>query len=151
MNCWRWVSIELDSNATTGTSYVVSAGVHGSATTGWHVAAWVCGPRAATAWLLHAAVIDTAALGLDRGINPPGISVTIAALLSGLETVRPGAAALVKRDPDPAVEAIVGPWPASFAANRARALGFAPQGTVVDLIHGFIADDLEATRTDRGL
>ena len=114
-------------------------------------AAWVCGPRAATAWLLHAAVIDTAALGLDRGINPPGISVTIAALLSGLETVRPGAAALVKRDPDPAVEAIVGPWPASFAANRARALGFAPQGTVVDLIHGFIAADLEATRTDRGL
>ena len=114
-------------------------------------AAWVCAPRAAAAWLLHAAAMDTASLGLDRGINPPGLSVTIARLLEGLDAVRPGASALVKHAPDPAVEAIVGPWPAVFTALRASRLGFAPHGSVEDLIHAFIKDDLEATRADRGL
>lgn len=113
-------------------------------------AAWVCEPRAATAWLLHAAAMDTAGLGLDRGINPPGISVTIAQLLAGLDTVKPGASALVKRAPDPAVEAIVGPWPAAFIPTRATHLGFAPHGSIVDLIRAFIEDDLDATRADRG-
>ncbi len=54
-------------------------------------AAWVCSPRSATAWLLHAGSLDSSRLGLDRGINPPGISVTIAQLLEALETVKPGA------------------------------------------------------------
>lgn len=114
-------------------------------------AAWVCGPRTATAWLMHAASLDTASLGLDRGINPPGISVTIAEILAALDTVRPGASSLVRRAPDPAVEAIVGPWPSLFIPDRARALGFAPHEPVADVIRAFIADDLAATRADRGL
>ena len=114
-------------------------------------AAWVCSPRRAADWLMHAATIDGAALGLDRGINPPGISATIAQLLAGLEAVRPGAAALVKREPDPAVEAIVGPWPPLFTPTRALALGFARHESVEDLIRAFIEDDLAATRADRGM
>ncbi len=112
-------------------------------------AAWVCSPRRAVDWLLHAAAIDTAALGLDRGINPPGISATIAELLSGLDTVKPGAASLVARVPDPSVEAIVGPWPPRFQTARALALGFAPHEPLVDLIRAFIEDDLAATRAER--
>lgn len=116
-----------------------------------HFAAWFCGPRAATAWLLHAAAIDTASLGLDRGINPPGIRATIADLLAGLDVVRPGASALVRRVPDPTVEAIVGPWPACFTPARALGLGFARQEPVVELIRAFVEDDLEATRAERGM
>jgi D-erythronate 2-dehydrogenase len=112
-------------------------------------AAWVCSPRSAVGWLLHAGALDGGALGLDRGINPPGISVTIAQLLAGLEAVRPGAASLVERVPDAAVEAIVGTWPALFTPSRALRLGFAPHETVVDLIRAFVEDDLEATRLDR--
>jgi nucleoside-diphosphate-sugar epimerase len=114
-------------------------------------AAWVASPRRAADWLMHAATLPPNALGLDRGINPPGISATIAELLSGLEQVRPGASALVKREPDAAVEAIVGPWPPLFTPTRALALGFAPHEPVVDLIQAFIEDDLAATRADRGL
>jgi len=114
-------------------------------------AAWVCSPRAATAWLLHAGGMDSSALGLDRGINPPGISVTIRQLVAGLDEVRPGAPALVKRAPDPAIEAIVGTWPPLFTPVRALSLGFAPHESVVELIRAFIADDLEATRADRGI
>ena len=114
-------------------------------------AAWVCSPRSATAWLLHAGALDTASLGLDRSINPPGISVTIAQLLSGLETVKPGAASLVKRVPNPAIEAVVDTWPPSFTTARAVDLSFAHAESVVELIRAFVEDDLEATRADRGL
>ena len=114
-------------------------------------AAWVCSPRSATGWLLHAGSLDSGRLGLDRGVNPPGISVTIAQLLDALETVRPGAAALVKRVPDPEIAAIVGSWPASFSPVRSVELGFARHEAAVELIRAFIADDLAATRAERGI
>jgi nucleoside-diphosphate-sugar epimerase len=114
-------------------------------------AAWICSPRSATAWLLHAGSLDSSRLDLDRGINPPGISVTIAQLLDALETVRPGASSLVQRSPDPEVAAIVGTWPALFSPVRAVELGFAHHESVVELIRAFIEDDLAATRADRGI
>jgi len=114
-------------------------------------AAWICSPRAATAWLLHAAAFDTGGLGFDRGINPPGMCVTVAQLLDALETMQPGAAALVRRVPDPEIAAIVGSWPARFHPRRAAELGFAPHQPVAELIRAFIADDLAATARDRGI
>jgi nucleoside-diphosphate-sugar epimerase len=112
-------------------------------------AAWLCSPRRAVDWLLHAAAMDTAQLGLDRGINPPGISTTIAHLLQALDTVKPGASALVRRIEDKEIAAIVGLWPPSFEPIRARMLGFATHEPVVDVIRAFVEDDLEATRADR--
>ncbi len=114
-------------------------------------AAWVCSPRTATAWLLHAAALDSAPMGLSRGINPPGISVTIDRILHALEEVKPGAGALVRRVPDPEIAAIVGTWPALFTPVRGPALGFARHEPVIELIKAFIEDDLEATRIDRGI
>ena len=114
-------------------------------------ALWVCSPRRAVDWLLLAAAMDTAPLGLDRAITPPGISVTVAAMLQALDAVRPGAAALVPPESDPAVAAIVGSWPAAFEPVRARALGFSPHESLVDIVRAFVEDDLDATRTERGL
>lgn len=112
-------------------------------------ALWVCSPGRAVDWLMHAAVVETASMGLDRGVNPPGISVTVAEMLRALDTVRPGAADLVARASDPAVAAIVGGWPAAFEPLRARALGFAPHEPLIDIVRAFVEDDLEATRADR--
>jgi D-erythronate 2-dehydrogenase len=112
-------------------------------------AAWLCSPRRAVDWLLHAAAMDTAQLGLDRSINPPGISTTIAHLLQALDTVKPGASALIRRSDDKEIAAIVGLWPPSFEPIRARMLGFATHEPVVDVIRAFVEDDLEATRADR--
>jgi nucleoside-diphosphate-sugar epimerase len=114
-------------------------------------AAWVCSPRSAVSWLLHAGEMNSAGLGLDRGINPPGVSVTIAALLDALDAVKPGAAALVRRVPDPSIAAIVGTWPPLFTPVRAHELGFGQHESIVDLIRAFIEDDLAATRADRGM
>lgn len=78
-------------------------------------AAWVCSPRRAVDWLLHAAAMDTALMGLDRSVNPPGISTTIAHLLQALDEVKPGASALVRRVEDKEIADIIG-----LSATRLR-------------------------------
>ncbi len=112
-------------------------------------AVWICSPRRAVEWLLHAAAMDTGVMGLDRGVNPPGMSATVGQMLEALDSVRPGASALVERRPDPAVAAIVGGWPAAFAPVRAPALGFAAQESLAELVQAFVDDDLENTRLER--
>lgn len=112
-------------------------------------AVWICSPRRAVDWLLHAAVMDTSRLGADRGINPPGLSATTGEMLAALDRMRPGASALVDRRPDPAVAAIVGAWPAAFAASRSPSLGFTRHEALPELVQAFLDDDLEATRAER--
>ena len=114
-------------------------------------AVWICSPRRATDWLLHAGAMDTASMGLDRSITPPGLSVTVAEMLAALETIRPGATALVARVRNDAITAIVGEWPSGFVPARATGLGFAPHEPLVDLVRAFVEDDLAATLSDRGL
>ena len=114
-------------------------------------AVWVASPRRAVEWLLHAGSMDTTAMGVDRSVNPPGMSVTVAAILHALDAARPGASSLVKRVYDPAIEKIVAGWPAAFEPLRARTLGFTAHEPLVDLVHAFVADDLEPTRRERGL
>jgi nucleoside-diphosphate-sugar epimerase len=114
-------------------------------------AAWVASPRRTVDWLRHAATLDTAPMVLDRSVNPPGMSVTVAAILRALDEVRPGASVLVKRVFDPAIERIVAGWPAAFEPLRARTLGFAAHEPLVEVIQAFVADDLEATRREREL
>jgi nucleoside-diphosphate-sugar epimerase len=113
-------------------------------------AVWVCSPRRAVDWLLHAAVLDSSRLGLDRSIDPPGISTTVAHLLQALEELAPGAASHVKRVADEAIAAIVSTWPPAFEALRARALGFSVHEPVLEVVRAFIEDDLNATKAERG-
>jgi len=114
-------------------------------------AVWVCSPRRAVDWLLHAAAMDTSKLGLDRSIDPPGISTTVAHLLQALDEVSPGASSHVKRVEDKAIAAIVSAWPPAFEALHARTLGFSPHEPVIDVIRAFVEDDLAATKAERGL
>ena len=112
-------------------------------------AVWICSPRRAVEWLLHAAAMDVGGMSFDRGVNPPGISATVGQMLEALDSVRPGTSALVERRPDPAIAAIVAGWPAAFAPVRAAALGFTAQESLAELVQAFIDDDLENTRRER--
>jgi D-erythronate 2-dehydrogenase len=114
-------------------------------------AAWLCSPRRAVDWLLHAAAMDTTPMGLDRSVNPPGISTTIAHLLQALDEVRPGASSLIRRVEDKEIASIIGLWPPAFEVIRAHTLGFASHEPFAEVVRAFIEDDLAATRTERGL
>ncbi len=115
-------------------------------------AVWICSPRSAMEWFLHAATMDTSSMGVDRGINPPGRSATVAKMLGALEAV----AGRATREKvgfvfDKEVFDIVVGWTAAFEAERARRLGFAEQESLEDLVRAFIEDDLAATKAERGL
>lgn len=114
-------------------------------------AVWIASPAHAVAWLMHAAAMDTAALGPDRGVNPPGLSVSTGAMLDAMEAVRPGTRALVSHDADATIASIVGGWPAAFEPARAPGLGFVRHGDLRALIEEFIAHDLAPTRVMRGM
>jgi hypothetical protein len=68
-----------------------------------------------------------------------------------LAALNPAQRALVRPEPDAAVAAIIGGWPASFTAERARRLGFAPQPGMEAILAAFEADDLAATRAERAM
>ncbi len=112
---------------------------------------WIASPAFATAWLLHAAAMDTSLLGTDRGLNPPGLCASVGDMLDAMERAMPGARALVQAAPDAVIANIVGTWPAAFAATRAPGLGFVRHTDLDALIAEFLANDLEPTRMMRGL
>jgi D-erythronate 2-dehydrogenase len=112
-------------------------------------AVWVCSPRRAVDWLMHAAMMDTSKMGLDRSVDPPGISTTVAHLLQALDEVAPGASSHVKRVADETIAAIVSTWPPAFEALHARTLGFSAHEPILEVVRAFIADDLEATKAER--
>lgn len=114
-------------------------------------AVWVASPKRVIDWFLHAATLDSGPMGLDRGVNLPGISVSVGQMLAALEAARPDAARLVRRVSDPEIRAIVATWPAAFVAERARRLGFAEHEPLREVVRDFIATDLAATRAERGL
>lgn len=106
---------------------------------------WFASPRAAVAYLLHAADLDTARLGSLRTLTMPGVSASVGDQIAALRRVAgPRAVALIRREPDRAIEAIIAGWPRGFDASRALALGFVAEGSFDDIIRAHIEDELTA-------
>ena len=53
-------------------------------------AVWICSPRRAVDWLLHAMTMDTSSMGADRGVNPPGMRARVGDMLAALEAEHGG-------------------------------------------------------------
>ena len=100
-------------------------------------------PRAAIAFLIHAATIDLDRLGTRRNLSMPGLSVTVGEQIEALRRVAGDAAVRrIRHEPDPVVERIVAGWPRSFAGGRAQALGFAAETSFDDIVRIHIEDEL---------
>lgn len=129
---------EPNAAASTFLSSIVRAGLRGEEAVipvGRDLRAWIASPDAAIAQLLHAAALPSDALGDERCLTMPGLSVSVGDLLAAVE--RRGSPAGVERlieRPDPGVESIVASWPASFDCSRAEALGFAGDTDVDEII-----------------
>jgi nucleoside-diphosphate-sugar epimerase len=96
---------------------------------------WFASPRAAVNFLIQAAAMDLAPLEGRRALNLPGVSATVGEEIAALRRAAGDAAvALIRRGPDPAVEKLVAGWPRNFTATRAKALGFAAEQSMDDII-----------------
>jgi len=86
---------------------------------------WVLSPERAIANLVHALALDTQLLGMDRTVNLPGLSVSVAEMIEALRVAAGDEVVkLIRFEPDPVIARIVASWPSDFTATRARALGF---------------------------
>ena len=108
---------------------------------GTDVRHWLASPRAAVGYLVHAGDLDTAAMGGRRNITLPGVSVTVGEQIEALRKVAGDeAVALIRHQPDPAVEAIISTWPKAFDTRRALDLGFAGDASIDAIITAYLED-----------
>jgi nucleoside-diphosphate-sugar epimerase len=105
---------------------------------------WYASPRSAVGFLVHAATMDGGVMGARRSLTMPGLSVTIGEQIAALERVAgKNVAARIRREPDPAISAIVSGWPRNFVTDRALRLGFTTaENTFDDIIRIHIEDEL---------
>ena len=104
---------------------------------------WFASPRAAVGFIVHAATMDTSALGLQRSLTMPGVSATVADEIEALRRVAGDAAVgLIRSEPDAAIAEIVSGWPRAFDARRAMDLGFAAERTFDEIVRVHVEDEL---------
>ena len=104
---------------------------------------WHASPRAAVGFLIHAATMDTGAVGHRRVLNMPGVSATVGEQIEALRTIAGDkAVALIRREPAPDIIRIVSNWPRGFTADRAIALGFQAESSFEEIIRIHIDDEM---------
>ena len=104
---------------------------------------WLSSPRRAVDALVHGHDLDGAAFGDSRSVSLPGLSLTVAEMAEALG--RAGGPEALDRlvwQRDPAIEAIVGSWPAKFDTAKANALGFPVDPEIDAILAAFKEDDM---------
>lgn len=104
---------------------------------------WLSSPRTAVANLVHAMALPQEELGNWRGMNIPGICVTVQEMLDALERVGgPEARALVTDEHDQRVADIVCSWPGDFDVERQLVLGFMRDRSFDDVVRQYVTDNV---------
>jgi D-erythronate 2-dehydrogenase len=104
---------------------------------------WFASPRAAVGFLIHAATLDTAALGWRRNLSLPGLSATVGEEIEALRRAAgEKAVKLIRHEPDPTIDKIVEGWPRNFDTARAESLGFKAERSMDEIIRAHIEDEL---------
>ena len=102
---------------------------------------WICSPRTVVKNLLLAMKIPKERLQGSRVLNLPGISVSVHEMLKALEDVGGvEARELVEEKRDEAVETIVKGWPTRLNTSKAKSLGYADDGPLVQTLKEYIDD-----------
>jgi D-erythronate 2-dehydrogenase len=104
---------------------------------------WFASPRSAVQFLVHAATLDSEALGHQRSLTMPGVSATVAMEIEALRRAAGDAAvSLINSQPDEAIARIVDGWPRAFDPRRAHALGFRAEQDFDQIVRVYIEDEL---------
>lgn len=105
---------------------------------------WHASPRSAVQFLLHAAELESAALGPRRNLSMPGLSVTVGQQIEALNSIAgESVTARIERIRDPKIEAMVEGWPRRFETDRARRLGFEADESFESIIRQHIDTELD--------
>jgi nucleoside-diphosphate-sugar epimerase len=108
---------------------------------------WLLSPATAIECLIRGHDISAAALGSQRIVNVPGLSITAGEVVAALARVAgETVASRVTWERDPAVERIVATWPGAWDATRARALGFPGDTTFDAVIRRYMDEELTARK-----
>lgn len=104
---------------------------------------WLSSPACVIDNFIHAATLPASAFGALRTVNLPGISVTVAQMLSALRDVAGDAVCRrVHYMPDDSINRIVASWPGNFTIQRAVDMGFSVDENFSQIIHAFMRDDM---------
>jgi nucleoside-diphosphate-sugar epimerase len=105
-------------------------------------AMFVLSPRRVVDAFLHAADLASATLGVDRTVQLPGRTFTVAEMLRTLEAVAGAAvAARVRFEPDDAIQRICDGWARSFETTRAHKLGFRADTSFREIVEAHLEDE----------
>jgi nucleoside-diphosphate-sugar epimerase len=108
---------------------------------------WLLSPKAVVECLVMAHELPGDALGANRAINLPGLSVTVGEMASALERVAGrDVARRIRWERDPRLERMVLGWPGALEARRALALGFPVDRSFDDIVRQYVEEDLPATQ-----
>jgi nucleoside-diphosphate-sugar epimerase len=104
---------------------------------------WLMSPATAIECLITGHELPADALGPNRNVNLPGISVTAGEMAAALEHVAGAEVARrIRWERDDRIERIVASWPGACDTARALALGFPGEGTFQSILRAYMKDEL---------
>ncbi len=104
---------------------------------------WLSSPAMVIRNIVHAATLTEQDFSTYRTINLPGITVTVAEMLSTLKSVGGESAyQRVKFEEDSSIDRIVSSWPGQFDVSSALTLGFSQNKDFEEIINEFLANDI---------
>ena len=102
---------------------------------------WLSSPRTAIDNVIHGHELTGAALGYNRALSLPGLTVTVAEMVAALESVAGRAvSSRVHFRRDEKIDRLVSSWPGALDTSRAIALGFAADRDFTGMIRAYIAE-----------
>jgi D-erythronate 2-dehydrogenase len=100
-------------------------------------------PRAAVSFIVHAATMETEAIGPRRSLSMPGVCVTVGEQIASLGNIAgEKVVKRIRREPDATITRIVAGWPERFDPARATRLGFKAENSFDDIVRAHIDDEL---------
>ncbi len=113
---------------------------------------WISSPPVTIANFLRALELPAAALTGRPVLSLPGITVTVAEMLSALHRIAgPEAVARVHFAPNESIQRIVASWPAAFDVSRALALGFVQDRDIDAIVRAHVEDRRPSPQSSRAL
>jgi D-erythronate 2-dehydrogenase len=102
---------------------------------------YLTSPRCVVESMLRAMTLSPQTLGNERIIPLPGVTTTVADMVSALQRVAGvEVAKLIRWEPDATIQRIVESWPSQVEAPRARALGFSADADFDAIVRAHIED-----------